>query len=148
MRSWLFVLLGGCAVAPRYVTETGGPCIEQVRYGKNTRYYRNGDPIGVAALEDFLAREPSERVAVSEMRHLRRAGWSLFALGAAMEAAAFGVLYGAGGVRSPPVWAEAVGGTLLASWFPTEAAGIGLVSVARGELSRAVSRANQRGPCP
>jgi hypothetical protein len=143
----LFALLVACA--PAYLPTSGGPCIEHVRWGKSTHYFHEGEELSASRLEKFLERAPDERYAVSEMRNLRRAGWSLVALGYLMLPVSIGVLIGASDDKGGlPTWAEATGGTLLAAWAPTVVTGVVLASVARNDLSDAVRRRNARGPCP
>jgi hypothetical protein len=143
----LLVLLVACA--PAYLPTSGGPCIESVRWGKSTHYFHDGEELSASRLEKFLARDPNERYAVSEMGNLRRAGWSLVALGYLMLPVSIGVLIGAADNKGGlPTWAEATGGTLVAAWAPTVVSGVVLASTARSEMSDAVRRRNARGPCP
>jgi anti-sigma factor RsiW len=137
------------ACAPAYLPTSGGPCIESIRAGRSRYFYHDGEPVRAARLERFLARDPNEKYAVEEMGHLRRAGWSLAAIGYLMLPVSLGLFLGKQNADgSLPTWVEATGGTLLAAWFPTVLTGVLLGSIAQSELRDAVNRRNARGPCP
>jgi hypothetical protein len=152
------ILLSGCWLAiqdssttPPMVSESGGPCVFWTKAGRGSRhYYVDGESIGAAALEKRLANDPEERPIVLSAGRMRRAGWSLLAIGLTFDVVGWGTFLGLS-IDNPkgdlPLWGQAVSGTLIASWFPTMAAGVVLTGEASGQLKEAVDHVNARRQC-
>jgi hypothetical protein len=150
------VLLSGCWLAiqnpePTYVNAVG-TCIQKARVGRGSfRYWRAGEELSSAGVEHLLAKVPAERKTAIAAGHMRRAGWSFLALGLSFMVAGVATLVSLG-VQNPtgdvPMPGKAVGGALVAAWFPTMATGAILTGEASMELRGAVDRVNASGTCP
>jgi hypothetical protein len=154
VRLLLVCLLSGCWLAiqdpqPRYVSATGR-CIQKERVGRSSyNYFHDGDELSSGEVERLVEKIPEERKTAVAAGHMRRAGWSFVVIGLSFLIAGTATLLATGlPDGSLPRWSEAVGGGLLAAWFPTMATGIALSGVSSIEMRDAVDRVNARGVCP
>ena len=134
------------------VEESGGPCIYWIKQGRGSRrYYIDGEEVGSGELERRLSRDPAERRAVLSAGRMRRAGWSLLAIGATLDVVGWATFIGLSVESSSPtlpVWGQALSGALIGSWFPTMAAGAVLTGEGTIGIYQAVQRVNARRECP